>query len=34
MITYLPIFSGNEARALWTFALLVERLLLKGYRAL
>jgi len=26
MMTYLPIFSGNDARAFWDLAWLVERL--------
>ena len=33
MITYLPIFSGNEPRPGWPFARLVERVLVKGNRA-
>jgi hypothetical protein len=33
MITYLPIFSGNEPRPDWAFARLVERVLVKGNRA-
>jgi len=34
MITYLPIFSGKEARPFWAFARVVKRVLLKGNRAL
>lgn len=33
MITYLPIFSGNEARPFCDFACVFKRLLLKGNRA-
>jgi hypothetical protein len=33
MITYLPIFSGNDPRPGKVFARLVERVLVKGYRA-
>ena len=33
MITYLPIFSGNEPRPGWPFTRLVERVLVKGNRA-
>ena len=34
MMTYLPIFSGNDPRPGWVFARLVERVLVKGNRAL
>jgi hypothetical protein len=34
MITYLPIFSGSDPRPDWAFARVVERLLVKGNRAL
>jgi hypothetical protein len=34
MMTYLPIFSGNDPRPGWAFARLVERVLVKGNRAL
>jgi hypothetical protein len=34
MITYLPIFSGSEARLFCGFALAFKRVLLKGDRVL
>jgi hypothetical protein len=33
MMTYLPIFSGNDPRPGWAFARLGERVLVKGNRA-
>jgi hypothetical protein len=33
MMTYLPIFSGNDPRPDWAFARFVERVLVKGNRA-
>ena len=34
MMTYLPIFSGNDPRPAWAFARLLERVLVKVTQAL